>query len=229
MNPVNTSSAAQTGWSINTRLTIDLIREHTKTTDVAHVTDNQLEHYRATAVEQCELYTGLIIGAPRFIQEQVPAKTSRFRAKSVPYRTKHPTTDGLVYYRSSSGLTGMTRIEPGTRKVEVPVHVSGVLGGNMAAWCCDSCSIGGGGGAGGSGSGLTLSYNAGYCSPDEIPAGLILGMLKFIAWSVEHAGDMLITMANSTAERDSGIIGTNNGLWASGALDLFRAYKVGGF
>jgi hypothetical protein len=54
-------------------------------------------------------------------------------------------------------------------------------------------------------------------------------MLKFIAWSVEHAGDMLITMANSTAERDSGIIGTNNGLWASGALDLFRAYKVGGF
>jgi hypothetical protein len=124
MTPVNTSSAAQTGWSINTRLTIDLIREHTKTTDVAHVTDNQLEHYRATAVEQCELYTGLIIGAPRFIQEQVPAKTPRFRASTVPYRTKHPSTDGLVYYRSSSGLTGMTRIEPGTRKVEVPAHLT---------------------------------------------------------------------------------------------------------
>jgi hypothetical protein len=46
------------------RLSIDMIRQHTKTDDIPGVTDDQLLIYRASAVEAAEAYTGMPVVVP---------------------------------------------------------------------------------------------------------------------------------------------------------------------
>jgi hypothetical protein len=210
--------------SIHDRVTLPLIREHTKTVDVPHVTDNQMLHYLDTAVELAEAHTGLVLRGQRFVEQVAKAKPPRFRATHIHYKLRHPTSDGVVYYRTANGHTGVVRVEPGHRKVSIPAFALAMYGQNLATSCCNPCNVSDGGEVY-----VTLSYNAGYACAGDIPAGIVLGILKFIAWSYEHAGDNLITQANTTSERDSGIVGSNDGLKFSGALELFRAYRLEGF
>lgn len=221
---MNQVLGAGKSWSLGERIGIDLIRAHTKTSDIDHVTDDQLLTYRDTAIEQAELFTGLVLSGMREVEERLPVKAPRYRAATIPYKTRHPVADGIVYYASQSGMKGVADIDPGTRKFYVPAFTTGLYGENLVQSCCDPC-----GGGVSQNPTLKVNYRAGYKCAADVPQGIVLGVLKFVAWSTEHAGDMLITMASTTAARDSGIIGTNNGVWASGALELWRSYVVDGF
>ena len=74
-SPSNTEPPLQEGetaafdWS--TRLSLDVIRSHTKTDDIPGVTDEQLALYRAAAIEAAERYTGLLLAGQRTITEPI--------------------------------------------------------------------------------------------------------------------------------------------------------------
>jgi hypothetical protein len=69
-----------------------------------------------------------------------------------------------------------------------------------------------------------IMYFAGYKSPQDVPSGIVLGMLRFIAWSIMRPGDELLTQRNRTSISEGGITGSNNSAWASGALELWVQY-----
>jgi hypothetical protein len=55
---------------------------------------------------------------------------------------------------------------------------------------------------------------------------VIVGMLQFIAWILEHPGDELLTQRNrrDASAAGGGITGSNNIALVSGALESWRAY-----
>lgn len=198
-------------------LPISVIRTHTKTDDVPHVTDDQLRLYRKAAFEVCEKYTGRIFSELRVIQEPVSQrKARRFRPFYI-HTLKHPSFDGIVYiYGTANGFGNrQLNIGPGGRELRLEV-----LGGAIdASSCC-------GGPCQGDqyNYGMMAMYRAGVDCADSIPAGIIMGCLKFIAWSISNPGDEIMTVRNREAGEATGIIGTNNGAWASGAIEQWRIY-----
>jgi hypothetical protein len=67
-------------------------------------------------------------------------------------------------------------------------------------------------------------YRSGFSCPEQVPAGVLLGMLQFIAWVVEHPGDEVLSMRNTLSARGGAIIGTNNIALVSGALETWRQF-----
>lgn len=202
---------------LETLCPLSLIRSHTKTDDVPNVTDEQLLLYRKSAFEAAELYTGLLFTAQKGVTEQVSRKPGRRWRDSYTYRLRYQSVDGRVYlYGDALGVgTRMIEIEPGTREVQIPV-LGGAL--DMSA-CCNPCNSGRAVNNGG-----RVLYMAGYRCPSDIPAGIIVGVLKFIAWSVQNPGDELMSVRNRQTAESTGITGTNNVAWASGAIEQWRMY-----
>lgn len=206
-------------FDLESLLPLSLIRTHTKSDDVPNVTDEQLVLYRRAAFEACERYTGRLFTEIKVVTENAAhANRGRMRRDHYKLRLRYRSVDGLIYlYGGAGGRTQVIRAEPGTREIRVPV-VLDVLDGMGA--CCDPC---------GSGRnvnhGLQVMYRAGYdCSKDAVPAGILVGCLKFIAWSVQNPGDEILTVRNRQSSESTGIIGTNNGAWASGAIEQWRIY-----
>jgi hypothetical protein len=84
--------------------------------------------------------------------------------------------------------------------------------------CCNPCSPM-------MNDGLVAMYKAGYPSIADVPGGIVLGILQFLAWIVEHPGDELLTMRNRLDARGgAGVYGTNNIAMASGAIETWRIY-----
>lgn len=196
---------------------LSLIRTHTKTDDVPTVTDAQLELYRASAFEAAEKYTSRIFTQQRPITESVARPRPRRWRDSYTFRLKHPSSDGRVYlYGSHNGLgQRMIDIGPGNREVTIPV-MSGAFD---ASSCCDPCRSGND-----LNNGWKVLYRAGVSCADDVPRGIIVGVLKFIAWMVENPGDVIMTVRNSKNTASTGITGTNNGAFASGAIEQWRIY-----
>lgn len=76
--------------------------------------------------------------------------------------------------------------------------------------------------------GVQLMYKTGALCPSDIPAGIKLGILKYIAWSVKNPGDDLITVKQTSSVQVSGITGTNDVAYASGAIELWKQYTAMG-
>lgn len=199
-------------------LSLSLIRTHTKTDDVPHVTDEQLALYRQTAFEVAEKYTGRLLTEIRVMTEPVAARArSRFRP-TYKHMLRYASADGKVYlYGSATSGTRLLEIMPGSREVVIPVSHCAI---DLSS-CCNPCSDGRG-----VNYGARVTYRAGIdCDRgDGIPAGIIVGILKFIAWMIENPGDEIMTVRNREAGESSGIVGTNNGAWASGAIEQWRIY-----
>lgn len=195
-------------------LTIDLIREHTKTDDVPSVSDNQLRLYRKAAIEAAEQYTSLLLGTSRVVTEAVDRPWSRREIErgSYVYSTQYPITDGIVYiFGEKSGGSRKLATTPGSRKVRIPlVQVALDLG-------CEACRPVCGGEAN---HGMQIMYRAGFSECSGVPAGVILGMLKYIAWNITHPGDEISSVRNREKIEGGQLSGTNNIAWASGALEL---------
>lgn len=201
-------------WS--ERLSLSLIRRHTKTDDVPGVTDEQLRFYRSCAVEAAELYTGLILSARRTVTEPVAAPSSyRFGKRTYKHRLRYPAADGVIYiYGGSSHADSMTfHLAPGARVIPMPVRTDVIDLTN----CCNPCSsqyaINGS---------LVAQYVAGYACAADVPASVVLGCLQFIAWIVQHPGDEILTMRNRMEARSEGSGGSNNVAVISGALETWR-------
>lgn len=193
---------------------ISSIREYTKTDDIPYVTDDQLALYRRAAFESTEHYAGILtIGTRRVIEPiKVPMRAGRSLRPFVKHRLSlRPSQD--IAYMYGPGLSEVTHIEIGKRMLRLPNLFYG------ADWsqCCAPC--------GSNDSLFMIAYTAGYASCDEVPAGIILGVLKYIAWAISNPGDELKTVNNSAQNSRFGLSGTNNIAWASGALELWRQYN----
>lgn len=207
-------------FDLDKMLSLDTIRVHTKTEDVPAVTDTQLEIYRKAALEAAEQYTGLLL---RGNKQQIEAidftPTKRDQMKGYRrYNTQYPVSDGLVYiYGSRDGLGNRTiRVTPGTTEVRLPItHVA-----LDASSCCNPnpCHQAGDWG-------LQIMYRAGYPKCEDVPSGILLGMLKYIAWNITHPGDEFSSVRNRESVEGLAMQGTNNISWASGAIELWRQYN----
>lgn len=201
-------------------LTLSLIRTHTKTDDVPHVTDEQLRLYRAAAFEAAEKYTGRIFSELRVIQEPLSRKAHKRWRHSYTHRLRHPSADGIVYIYGAPYGQGdrQVNIGPGGREIQMPV----LHGAFDDRSCC-----GGSGGGNQLNYGMMAMYRAGVSCAESVPSGIIVGCLKFIAWMVANPGDEIMTVRNRASQGEMGIIGTNNGAWASGAIEQWRIHVDG--
>ncbi len=202
-------------WSA--RLSIEMIRQHTKTDDVPGVTDDQLKLYRDAAIEAAEFYTGMLLSCQKTVTEPIQGPSSPKPGKTTyRHRLRYPTTDGIIQvYGGRDTMDNRTFVvPPGSTVIRVPIRTGYLDNSN----CCDPCSshhLNGG---------LMAMYRAGFIDPDKVPAGIVLGCLQFLAWIMEHPGDELLTQRNKLEAKAQGVQGTNNIAVASGALETWRMY-----
>jgi len=213
--PLPAGKTSPFDWS--EQLSIELIRQHTKTDDVPGVSDEMLELYRRAAVEAAQHYTGAMLTGQVIVTEPIegPARPKPGKL-TYKHQLKYPVADGMVHLYGSVNVQGnrVVRITPNTRTVKVPIATGFIDLSN----CCDPCS------SHHLNAEMMAAYKAGYGCPADVPAGIVLGMLQFIAWIIEHPGDQLLMMRNREDSSTKGIMGTNNIALASGALETWRQY-----
>jgi len=210
-------------FDLDSVLSVSQIRTHTKTDDVPNVTDDQLRLYRKAAFEGAEHYTGMLFTCNKSHTEDIAQRgtenSGRIRSRqTMQHRLQYPVANGIVYlYGSRDGLSNTTlQVTPGSRTIKIPIMYN-VIDDRS---CCDP----GRSGVLGANYGMKALYLAGFTSASQIPAGIIVGVLKWIAWQIMHPGDEIMTVRGTTDSSKSGITGTNNVAWASGALELWRQY-----
>jgi hypothetical protein len=198
-------------------VSIDMIRVHTKTEDIPSVTDEQLTLYRQAAFESAELYTGLLLTRSQRIEEFVnpPKRDFSDVRKRVVHRLKYAAAEPTVYIYGP-GVKTMMHVEVGSRKVVLP----GDIYSHLMFECCRPCGESGDLGN----ASIRIMYLAGYANEKAIPAGIIVGVLKFIAWAVANPGDQMHTVDGRTSLAENFLKGSNDGAWASGAIDEWRRY-----
>jgi len=205
-------------FDLESILPLATIRQHTKTDDVPHVTDDMLSLYRKAAFEACEEYTGLILRELRVVTEALdrPMRNSMLKKMYYTHTTQHMIADDHVWVYGGRNATANMRIAvtPGTSRVRVPVDHFAI---DTTACCGTPC-------AAPLNFHMQMMYRAGYGCIDAIPAGIKLGCLKFIAWAISNPGDIVMTVRNREGAGEAGIIGTNNGAWASGAIEQWRIH-----
>lgn len=54
--------------------------------------------------------------------------------------------------------------------------------------------------------------------------GILVGILKVVAWNVMNPGDVYMSVRNSIQSGETALRGTNNTALASGALELWTTY-----
>ena len=222
-------------FDLETILPLASIRTHTKTDDVEHVTDAQLSILRDAAFEQAEKYTGWMLRGNKRVTEIVTRRGTYRTRRNQGYRhtLKWPTSDGLIYLYGMATPQQILRVNPDDTSVFIPLQFSLMFGES----CCSPCgsvlngsygsSFGSdflGLGEGTVNLGGTILYRAGLSDCMNIPSGIIIGVLRWITWCVEHPGDEILTVRNLVNTSASGILGTSNSALASGALELWRTY-----
>lgn len=199
-------------------LSTDLIRTHTKTDDTPHVTDEQIAMYREAGFEAAEKYTGKIWTGIATIQETAEgqAHPRRWRQRTTT-QLIYPSLDGQVtmYGRRQLDDTVNIQINPGSRRVTLPTTLEAL---DVTA-CCGS-------GRGAINFDMKMLYRTGVQKAEDIPAGVKNGVLRYIAWAISNPGDELLTVRNRLGTTETGLIGTNNGAWASGAIEAWRMYRL---
>jgi len=215
-SPISIGEEKPLDWEA--RLGIEFIRSHAKIDDVPSVLDDQLRLYRSAAMEAAEQYTGLLLHSQRTVEEAIegPARL-RPNATHYTHRLRFPVADGYVYLYGGTHINdnAVFRVPSGTRKVKVPIRKDLIDLSN----CCDPCAkpwaVNGG---------MLAAYRAGYRSAAEVPTTVVLGMLQFITWCIEHPGDELLTQRNRVETRAglAGLQGSNNIAMISGALETWR-------
>jgi hypothetical protein len=233
-DPVPLIIGTETPLDWSGRLSLDLIRQHTKTDDIPGTTDALLATYRAAAVEAAEFYTGLLLSAQKVIQEPVHGPAfPRHHHHASPYgyhlqpsfglvpvkpyyrvRLQYAVSDGIVYISGGQhpGTNMPIRVKPGTRSFQMPIRYGYLDLTN----CCNPCS------EYRPNAGMLATYRAGYASAADVPNGVVLGCLQYIAWVLQHPGDEILTVRNRRDARSEGAMGTNNIAIASGALETWR-------
>ena len=98
--PITPGELTPLDWS--DRLSMDMIRAHTKTDDVPAVTDDQLQLYRDAAIEAAEMYTGLLLSCQKAVTEPIQRPYNRYdtafyQKRTYKHRLQYPSADGMIY------------------------------------------------------------------------------------------------------------------------------------
>ncbi len=208
---------SRTDFDLEEILPLETIREHTKTDDTPTVSDDQIKLYRKTSFEQAEKYTGRIITGHALVAEgfKIPGSDRNFNARSLRIRLSFLPMDKVVNVMDRDRVRKRIPLKRDSRKIDVPADACQM---NFAN-CC-ACE----------GQGfefdLKTQYVTGYRNILDIPSTLLYGCLKFITWSVANPGDELLTVRNRLGTTETGLIGTNNTAWASGAIESWMSYQV---
>lgn len=202
------SPSASADVDLERALPLAEIRTHTKTDDVPHVTDAQLVLYRRAAFEAAEQYTGRHWHGT--VMMEVPVATaSKPRHGVSRVRLPQPVLDGVVTLVGPQG-NRVLRVPPGATTIDVPVMFTALDS------CCSDCPP--------VNVGTVARYRTGIDCPTRIPAGILLGVLKFIAWSLENVGDRLVTVDDRDSRSGGVLQGSNSAAWGSGAIEQWRQY-----
>lgn len=200
-------------YDLEAIVSLQTIREHTKTDDVPSVTDDMLRLYRRLALEAAELYTGLLLSGRRVVSEEVNPPRGRvgdayMRNPFFYHTTQYMISEPIAYwYGRSQQAPSQIGAQVGSRRVKLPIEFE-----DFGIGCCNPCADTGG---------SRLQYVAGYASEQNIPAAVIVGSLKYIAHAIEHAGDSSEVVPHAGLTRDT-LLETNNPAVASGAIEIWR-------
>jgi len=195
-------------------LPLSLVRAHTKTDDIMSVTDEQLTLLRDAALSAAEAYTGLRLGPAEQVREPVRPPPSR----AMPLYTEQPSTyflhrtghtvagQEVFYYGAGVGRPIRVPATVGARAVRLPM-----LPAPLTLGCTDNGAEG------------HLIYRAGFSSPEDVPAAIRLGALKYIAHSIENAGDHVIVYGSSGRDTPANQVSASDPSSASGAISIWRS------
>lgn len=194
-------------------LSMELVREHTKTDDVMSVSDAQLSLYRKAALQAAEKYTGLLFTGQRVIQEVVNYPGSFWEGNNYffEHRARYAFAQPFAFlYGDRARAIEQITVTVGSNIARLTNHP-----GDFGQGCCNPCNAR---------SNPMLQYVAGYACEDDIPAAIALGALKYIAHVIENAGDLVIATTPSGVpnSRGVGVMEAANPALASGALDIWR-------
>jgi hypothetical protein len=218
VSPIPIGEEKPLDWDV--RLGIDMIRSHAKIDDIPSVTDEQLRLYRSAALDSAEHYTGLLLRVQRTVTEPIEGPAPNRLRPYVAYythRLQYPVADGYVYLYGGTHIVDNAtfQVVPGSRKIKVPIKKDMIDLTN----CCDPCAkpwaVNGG---------MLATYRAGYKSAEDVPTTVVLGMLQFMTWAIEHPGDELLTQRSRIETRAglAGLQGSNNIAMISGAIETWR-------
>lgn len=225
-------------------LPISLIRQHTKTDDDISVTDELLILYRKASIEAAEAYTGRSWSQVKTISEEIlfPFHRSNYQRQLIII-LKEPVYDGIITI-SGGNLSSPKRLNvmKGARRIIVPfpsdefeksycytctpqehsaaIAPNGIDASSVLYINNDDCSCNQHEPAN-----LIATYRSGVSCNAEIPNGIIVGCLKYIAWQIGNPGDQLVTMADIPNKTTKYIKGTNNAVLASGAAEQWCIYR----
>ena len=136
----------------------------------------------------------------------------------IDIRLQYPSSDGIVYLYGNGQNPEILHITPNSRKVKFPNRF--FFSPDMSN-CCNPCSV--------ATNGIRIMYKAGFSCAEKVPTGILLGILQFVAWTVEHPGDEVLSMRNTLSARGGALIGTNNIALVSGALESWRQFDPEAF
>lgn len=219
-------------------LPLDLVKLHCKIDDLPGITDPQLSLYRQAALEAAEEYTGRKWIRRERIEQAIESPRFRTIAQAAIARINveldylpvngvvnvYGTGNQPLYYLEGQSLNFMRndyyttiKLPPGVQAFEMTNDQMFYSAGAGAGMCY-----------GGEDSrdfiqqGLKAVYISGPPPCDKIPAGLKLGCLKYIAWSVENPGDQFVPMV----VRQVGVTTVSNDpAFSSGAIDEWRRLR----
>jgi len=216
VDPLKEGEETALDW--DSYLSMDIIRQHTKTDDTPAVTDEQLKLYRAAAVEAAEFYSGLTLTKQKVFTEILEISKPRIGRDYVIIKLKFASSDGIIYIYGNGQFPETIRVTPNTRKIKLPGRYFYTPD---LSNCCNPCSK--------ATNGLKIMYRAGFSCAEKVPPGVLLGILQFVTWVVEHPGDEVLAMRNTLSARGGALIGTNNIALVSGALESWRQFDPEAF
>lgn len=224
------------GLNLESILPLDVVKAHCKVDDLPGITDAQLELYRGASFEAAEKYTGRKFSS-RVRMEQI-IESPRFRGLAqaaiarIQVELDYLPVDGIVNIYGTADnplfwLDGMAlpimrqpmfqtiMLPPGKRSFE--------MANDLMFFSFDAgrdCGLFPGRPF--EQQGARASYVAGVKSPSEVPFGVKLGCLKYIAWSLENPGDAFVPMVI----RQVGVTTVSNDpAVSSGAIDEWRRHR----
>ncbi|QBQ72037.1 head-to-tail connector complex protein [Agrobacterium phage Milano] len=197
--------------NLDTLLPLQTIREHAKCDDNPRVTDDLLKLYREAAFEAAELYTGLSFTPEKTIVEPIRLKGRRGKIilSATPIAGRP-----VVFYGGGLGSPLELIPRPGSNVLFFPYGSPD----RFQTWGdCHTCDVE---------SQLMATYVTGRRCENSVPAGIIIGILKLIAWNINNPGDEVMSVRNTLNANAQGLIGgTNNGAVISGAQDEWFRYR----
>lgn len=216
-------------------LPMSLVRDHCRLDDLPGITVKMLELYRKSSFEAAEKYTMRKWFARERIEQAIESPKFRGLAQAaiarIDVNLDYIPIDGIVNIHGTGNqptywLDGMVlpfmrhqyfqtiKLQPGVSRFEMQNDIMFYSAG-ISPNCIENDRQF-------QQQGLKCVYVAGVRDINAIPAGVLLGCLKYIAWTIENPGDQFVPMV----VRQVGVTTVSNDpAFSSGAIDEWRRHR----